>query len=89
MSTTIVTQATGEPGIDLSHQRFLIITVLENNAEPKMYQALVHVSQSRLVQDDDEEIDLTEARAEIASELKAEDLTLAGLQICRFAWLGE
>jgi hypothetical protein len=88
MGTSIVTQITGEPGIDMSYARFAVITVKEDGAHNVLGKALAHVSMASL-QDGLQGIDEIEMRASISSELKAAGLQMTGLQVCGFTWLGE
>jgi hypothetical protein len=93
MSTTLVTQLSGEGGIDMTYQRFLVVTVREDGAEKALKNALGSVSQDSLWDTSNEEgepiLDEVEMRASISSELRARALQLVGLQVCGFGWLGE
>jgi hypothetical protein len=88
MSTTVVAQLTGEPGIDMYYQSFVAVTVKENDiSNEAINKATMRVSQDAVVGGD--EIDMVELRASLASELRVEDLTLERLEIVRYVFLGE
>jgi hypothetical protein len=77
MSTTVVSQLR-------VRYDFVVITVKENDSEEEMKRALSRVDRSSLF-DEDGDLDEIEMRAAISSELKREDLNLAGLQVAALA----
>jgi hypothetical protein len=84
VSTTVVAQITGEPGVHLDYQTFVILTVREDAIRDVVDKATRRVSRSSFYEGDS-----TELRAELASELRVDGLTLLSIQFCEWVWFGE
>lgn len=87
MSTTVVAQLTGEPSIDLYYQEFAVITVREDVEQHTLHKVTQRVSHEDF--EHSGEVDEIELRASLASELKAEGLSLERLEIIRWVEFGE
>lgn len=87
MSTTVVAQLTGEPGLSLSYEEFALITVHEDVERDDLENVTSRVSRSDFAPDSI--VDEIELRASLASELKAEGLTLERLEIVTWVSFGE
>jgi hypothetical protein len=87
VSTTVVAQLTGEAGTDLHYEEFAVITVREDVERDTLDKVTRRVSQDDYAHDGD--VDEVELRASLASELKAQGLTLERLEIVPWVWFGE
>ena len=88
MSTTVVAQATGKSDADPAFEQFAVITVREDVHPDVVEKATENVSK-RDISPEEGVIDEIELRASLASELKAEGLTLERLEIVGWVWFGE